>query len=75
VITMSESLQREVKDNNIKVMAICPGYVYTDMAKNSGVEKDDMIQPEDIAETMLYAMRLSKSTLVQKIILERFGSI
>jgi 3-oxoacyl-[acyl-carrier protein] reductase len=75
VITMSESLQREVKDNNIKVMAICPGYVYTDMAKNSGVDKEDMIQPEDIAETMLYAMRLSQSTLVQKIILERFGSI
>ncbi len=75
VINMSKSLQREVKDDNIKVMAICPGYVYTDMAKDSGVEREKMIQPEDIAETMVYAMNLSDSALVQQIVLERFGSI
>lgn len=75
IIKLSESMQRDLKNFGIKVTAICPGYVYTDMAESSGVKKDEMIQPSDIAETMLYIMRLSESALVQKIVLERFGSV
>ncbi len=75
VIRFSETLQREVKDENIKVTALCPTYVFTDMTRKTGVPREAMIQPEDIPETMLYLMRLSPATVVQRLIMERFGSI
>ena len=75
VIRLGESLQRELKETNIKVTSICPAYVQTDMASGSGVRADEMIQPEDIAETILYIMRLSKATLVRQVVLERFGQL
>jgi 3-oxoacyl-[acyl-carrier protein] reductase len=34
VIGLTESIAKEVADNNVKVMAICPGGVDTDMIKN-----------------------------------------
>ncbi|HKJ66723.1 MAG TPA: SDR family oxidoreductase [bacterium] len=75
VIRLSETLQRELKEDNIKVTAICPGYVYTEMTESTGVPQTEMIQPEDIPETMMYVMRLSGASLVQRIVIERFGSI
>ncbi len=75
VIRLSETLQRELKEDNIKVTAICPGYVYTEMTERTGVPQADMIQPEDVPETMLYVMRLSRASLVQRIVIERFGSV
>ncbi|MCF7803971.1 MAG: SDR family oxidoreductase [Candidatus Marinimicrobia bacterium] len=75
VIRFSETLQREVAENNIKVTAISPAYVYTDMAKDADVNREEMIQPEDIAETMLYVMRLSKSAVVRNVVIERYGQL
>ena len=75
IIRFSESLQREVTEDRIKVMAICPAFVETQMAEHSGVNSDEMIQPEDIAETILYYLRLSPATVIRQIVLERFGSV
>lgn len=75
IIRFGETLQREVADYGIKVTSISPAYVYTDMAGDSGVTQDEMIQPDDIVETMLYIMRLSKSALVRNVIMERYGQL
>jgi len=75
VIRFTETLQREVAEDNIKVTAISPAYVYTDMAKDADVAQEEMIQPEDIAETMLYIMRLSKSAVVRNVVIERYGQL
>ncbi|MBS1271272.1 MAG: 3-oxoacyl-[acyl-carrier-protein] reductase [Candidatus Marinimicrobia bacterium] len=75
VIRFTETLQREVAEDNIKVTAISPAYVYTDMANDAEVTKEDMIQPADIAETMLYIMRLSKAAVVRNVLIERYGQL
>ena len=46
MIGLTESVAKEIIDNNIKVMAICPGGVYTDMIKdmvNDGFNKYSFI--------------------------------
>lgn len=47
-------LNEEGKRNNIRVSIVSPGVVYTDMSKErSGFYKEDMLRPEDVAETVL----------------------
>jgi len=75
IIRLSESLQREVTADNIKVTAISPAYVQTEMADDDDVSDTEMIQPSDIAETIFYILRLSHSAVVRQIVLERFGSV
>jgi 3-oxoacyl-[acyl-carrier protein] reductase len=55
MIGLTESLAKEIIDNNIKVMAICPGGVDTDMIKdmvNDGFNKSNtnFMKPEEVAK-------------------------
>jgi len=55
VIGLTESIAEEAADNNIKVMAICPGGVDTDMIKdmvNDGFNKSNtnFMKPEEVAK-------------------------
>ncbi len=58
---MSGSGQKEL----IKVTAICPAMVATPMTddwrNNNSKEGDEFIEPEDVAETVLYLTRLSRA--------------
>ena len=58
---MSSSGQKEL----IKVTAICPAMVATPMTdewrSNNSKEGDEFIEPEDVAETVLYLTRLSRA--------------
>ena len=59
--SMSGSGQKEL----IKVTAICPAMVATPMTdewrSNNSKEGDEFIEPEDVAETVLYLTRLSRA--------------
>ncbi len=50
VVGFASALWDDVADRGVKVCAICPGWVNTDMAEGSGLDVTQMIQPEDIAE-------------------------
>ena len=55
IISITESLAKEVDDSNIKVMAICPGEVDTKMMKdvvNQGFDRSNMklMKPEEVAK-------------------------
>ena len=55
IIGITESLAKEVDDSNIKVMAICPGGVDTNMMKdvvNQGFDRSNMklMKPEEVAK-------------------------
>ena len=55
IIGLTESIAEEVADNNIKVMAICPGGVDTDMIKDIVKEgynpsSRNLMKPEDVAK-------------------------
>lgn len=72
LVGFSESLYRELSPHNIKVTAICPSFVNTEMAREAGSDADanQMIQQEDIAGTIRYLLRLSPAAVVKEVVIE-----
>ena len=60
------SLFEQVRDKNIKVCVISPGMVNTDMVTSFGKNHEDMIQVDDIAETISFVAKviLKKITIL-----------
>jgi NAD(P)-dependent dehydrogenase (short-subunit alcohol dehydrogenase family) len=57
VMGFSHSMFEKVRDQGVKVSCICPGYVNTSMTKDVS-DKANMIQPEAIAETVLFCIKV-----------------
>src|SRR5262245_6031875 len=74
-IGLSQSLLEEGKADNIRVTAICPGYVATPLAEKATVPASEMIRPEDIAATVLYLLDLGPKAVVREIVIERIGAV
>lgn len=74
VVGLSHIMSDEGKPHNIRVTALCPGYVATPMTTDVGVAPEDMIQPEDMAETVLYLLKLSPKVVVKDIVFERLAT-
>ncbi|MFF2911731.1 3-ketoacyl-ACP reductase [Paenibacillus sp. NPDC057934] len=58
---MTESLAQEVRKHNIRVTALTPSTVNTPLAENAGLkigDEDRMMQPEDVAELTIAALKL-----------------
>jgi 3-oxoacyl-[acyl-carrier protein] reductase len=56
VIGLTEALADEVRGTGIKVWAVCPGQVDTDMARQTGIterERQDLIRPERVARVVV----------------------
>jgi NAD(P)-dependent dehydrogenase (short-subunit alcohol dehydrogenase family) len=73
VISLTRSLAREEADAGVRVTAICPGFVDTPMASWTGLEAEQMIQPEDCAEIVRSLLRLSPAARVPLVVIERAG--
>ncbi|MEO8296150.1 MAG: SDR family oxidoreductase [Gemmatimonadota bacterium] len=61
VMGLSKSLMLEVRADNVRVMAICPGSVDTALFRNQDAIARDLsriLRPEDVAETVLAALAL-----------------
>lgn len=71
VMALTQALAEEGKELDIKSCAICPGMVATPM---TGVSGEEYIQPEDIAETVTYLLRLSPAVWMTEIVLPRKGA-
>lgn len=69
VIGLTESLAQEVRRNNIRVTALTPSTVVTELATNSSlVDKDKIdqfMQPEDIAEFIVSQLKLDPRIYVK----------
>jgi NAD(P)-dependent dehydrogenase (short-subunit alcohol dehydrogenase family) len=74
VISLTRSLNSELDADGVRAIAICPGFVDTPMAQWSGIEPDEMIRPEDCAEIVRMALRLSPHARVPQVVIERVGS-
>lgn len=62
----TEAMMQEVRADNIKVTAICPGSVNTDFG--GGAPKPDYaIQPEDIAQVVIDLLEMNERALPSKI--------
>ena len=70
MVGLSESLYHELGPLGIKVTAICPSWVDTDMAKMSGLEKEEMINTSDLVSTVRWLLSLSPAAVVKDLTIE-----
>jgi short-subunit dehydrogenase len=75
LVGLNESLYREFATSKIRTTALCPGWVYTDMAQGSGLGPSEMIQVEDIVKTLSWLLSLSPQTCVKEVVMEMKKSI
>ena len=69
VVGLSQAMHKELANDGIKVTALCPGFVDTDMTEwiREQVKQDEMIQPEDIGEAVRYLLNTSPACIVPEI--------
>lgn len=67
---LSEFIQRENQDFDIRVDTICPGMVVTEMTENSpGLDHDKCLYPEDIADLVVFLITRRKNIKISTPIL------
>ena len=73
VIGFSQATQKEVAGQGIQVTALCPGFVDTAMTEfaKGQVDAEEMIRPEDIAESVRFLLVTSPACLVPEIVFTR----
>jgi 3-oxoacyl-[acyl-carrier protein] reductase len=76
VVGMTKSLAVEAQPHNIRASVIYPGGVDTDLVRDARPDLDPatLIQPEDIAHTVMYLLSLSERCAVDEIYIRRRGS-
>jgi 3-oxoacyl-[acyl-carrier protein] reductase len=70
VLGFSRSLLLEVRKDNIRVIAICPGSVATSMMQDQPMLKAEpkrILQPDDVAATIVHAIGLPDRAMVSEI--------
>jgi NAD(P)-dependent dehydrogenase (short-subunit alcohol dehydrogenase family) len=75
VIALTRSLNAELDGDGVRAIALCPGFVDTPMAQWSGLERDEMIRPEDCAEIVRMCLRLSPTARIPSVVIERMGAV
>lgn len=68
VMGLTEAVLQEVRKHNIRVTALTPSTVNTELAVHAGLkigEEDRMMQPEDVAELALAALKLPPRVFVK----------
>lgn len=68
VLGLTESLAMEARKHDIRVSALTPSTVATDMAVDLGLVKagkEDMLQAEDLAELMVAQLKLNKRVFLK----------
>ena len=75
VIAYTQAMNKELNGEGIKSVALCPGFVDTDMTEfvRSSVPAEEMIRPEDIAEAVRFVLRLSPAAVIPEIVFQRPG--
>ena len=67
VVGLSESLYNELLPYNVKVTAICPSAIDTEMTRDFGMANSDKISTHDIVNTVAYLLSLSPSAVMSSI--------
>jgi NAD(P)-dependent dehydrogenase (short-subunit alcohol dehydrogenase family) len=77
VVGLSQAAHGELGKEGIQVTAFCPAFVATPMTDwvEGQVSKDEMIQPEDIAEAVRFLLRTSPACIVPEIQFVRPGDL
>jgi 3-oxoacyl-[acyl-carrier protein] reductase len=71
LLAFSHALFREVRENGIKVVAVCPGYVDTDfIPPNKQVDRGKFLRPADVAEIVFDVINSPAHACPTEVILE-----
>jgi len=75
VVGWTEAMNKELGKDGIKSTALCPAFVDTPMTDfvKEHVAADEMIRPEDIAESVRYLLKTSRACVVPEIMFIRPG--
>jgi NAD(P)-dependent dehydrogenase (short-subunit alcohol dehydrogenase family) len=75
VVGWTEAMNKELGADGIKSTALCPAFVDTPMTDfvKEHVPADEMIRPEDIAESVRFLLRVSPACVVPEIMFVRPG--
>lgn len=69
LLGFSKCLREELKDHKVRVTAVLPGATMTRSWAGAGLPDERFIRPEDIATAVYSAYALSKSSVVEEIII------
>ena len=75
VVGWTQSMIKELSPHGIKSTALCPAFVDTPMTDfvKEHVSPDEMIRPEDIAESVRFLLRTTPACVVPEIMFVRPG--
>jgi 3-oxoacyl-[acyl-carrier protein] reductase len=69
VIGMSDSLMKEVRKNNIRVITLTPSTIESDMSIELGIankgSEEKVLQPEDFAELIVAGLKLPRRAMLK----------
>jgi NAD(P)-dependent dehydrogenase (short-subunit alcohol dehydrogenase family) len=67
VVAMTHGVRREGRVAGIRATVVCPGYVATDMAAAADMPRQEMTQPEDLAELVRTVLCLPNNASVSEL--------
>jgi 3-oxoacyl-[acyl-carrier protein] reductase len=70
LLGFGRALMLELRKEGIRIITVCPGSVDTDMLSDQPMLKSDrtrILQPEDVAETILHALRLPERAMMSEV--------
>jgi NAD(P)-dependent dehydrogenase (short-subunit alcohol dehydrogenase family) len=67
-LALTHATRRAGWDDGVRVTAVCPAYVATDMTRGASHPREDMIQPGDLAELVATVMALPNSASVAELL-------
>src|SRR6478752_8600087 len=75
VVSFTQAMHKELAPEGIKSTALCPAFVDTPMTDfvKEHVAPDEMIRPEDIAESVRFLLRVSPACVVPELMFIRPG--
>jgi len=73
---MTMSLAEELNRSNIRVHLLCPGAVNTELVQNvrPDIKKQDLLQPEELAELILYLVTHKGNAVIDELRIRRAAS-
>jgi short-subunit dehydrogenase len=75
VVGYTQAMNKELNADGIKNVALCPGFVDTDMTDfvKQTVPAEEMLRTEDIAEALRFLLRVSPACVIPEIVFQRPG--
>lgn len=75
LLAYSGSLYKELSPSGIKVTALCPGFVDTEMTQDLEIQRHRLIHPSDICKSIEFILSLSKSVALKELDMESIDQV